>query len=908
MSRWVKGALAALLTFIAIMASPLPASAREHPRLVLHEGAVSETYPAIAGVYPVHGAADRAHCVTVAGCDLIPMTIKAPNPDHSTDVLATITITWDPEDGNVLNAALFSDEDPPREGDPGRYDSPGLVKWTSGGADGSLVVRAANLRPGSYGLTVSNSTGENQGYALRAVLSRVGRAAASSAPGPSGIAAPGGETKEATTLARGDPAKVPAAHSRDIDRRYDGAVGVSSPAVATSPVTGAAGLLAAAAALLLIAVAIAWRRASRTHPDGGRWFHDLRLFWKLMAPFVLVIFVVGIVGTFLTARYLAGRADSELARRLVQGHSAAAGYLRDQEFTLLDATRFAANVQGLPEAVAASDAAAAERALASVAAVNEDLDVIAAVRPDGLSLATLSRTAEGITPHAGERWAEAPPVRSVLAGAADDGGDKHAGFLRLADGSALLVVAAPVRTADSRLGAVVVGRSAGKIVDEAADRSGAVVALYDGSEARVAASDNSVPETVRPVAAGESRRERDVSGGADVGRLVASLEVRDRPVGTLAVTVPLGSAFDAVRQTAIRLAVLVVVALAAIVAIGALLSRNILQTVRPLLATNRALGRGELAARAPVHGNDELGELAQGFNQMADQLEASYQQLERRVAERTEELQRLYRAREEFFASVSHELRTPLFAILANSELLTDPELAPDDPKEQAEFLGTIHVSAQQLVANVNDILDLARADAAAVRLNLGDVNLGLLLQEVTASVRALGRREDIEVSLTASSPLPVLTADRERIVQILLNLGSNAVKYTPSGGRVTISARSLDGAVEIDVADTGAGIPEEVGDSVFEPYYVVSAAGQHGHPSTGLGLAVAKRLVEAHGGDIGYVSGPGGTTFTVRLPVVPDGALPSPDSPGNVVSESHAAAASGANGRSGTQHARQSP
>jgi len=861
-----------LAAALAVVATPGTASAREHPRLLVGEDKVSARYQAIIGVYPVHGPAERAQCGTVAGCDVIPLTIEAP-PADAGDVLVTLTITWKADDGNVLNAALFSDDAPASQGNAGRNEKPGLLKWTSGGRDGSLVLRAANPRSGGYALTVSNSAGENKGYALVAQLTRHaarGVAAPEIAAVSGGLVKAGAEADTTKAVAGAGSSGAPVeGRSRDADPRYDGAVGVPAASSAGRGFDGVAGALVAGAALLLAVVAVASWRASRARSGGGAWFRDLRLFWKLMAPFVVVILVVGVVGTFVTARYLADRADSELARRLVQGNAAAAGYLRDQEFTLLDATRFAANVQGVPEAMASSDAAAAERALASVAAVNEDLDVIAAVGPDGRSLSTLSRTADGITPHAGERWGDAPPVRAVLTGVADGGGDKHAGLLRLADGSAVLVVAAPVRANGTLVGAVLVGRRAGKIVDEAAQRSGAAVALYDGSSARIAASDNSVPDRIRPVAQGESRRERDVAGDADIGRLVTGLDVRDRRVGTLSVTVPLGSASDAVRQTAFRLAALVALGLAAIVAIGALLSRNILQTVRPLLATNRALGRGELTARAPVHGNDELGELAQGFNQMAGQLEASYQQLERRVAERTEELQHLYRAREEFFASVSHELRTPLFAILATSELLTDPALAPDDPKEQAEFLGTIHLSAQQLVTNVNDILDLARADAVAVRLNLGKVDLGALLGEVTASVQALGRRDDVDVALRVPASLPPLEIDRDRVVQILLNLGSNAVKYTPSGGRVTISAREVDDAVEIAVADTGAGIAAEVGDRVFEPYYVVSGAGQHGDPSTGLGLAVAKRLVEAHGGAIAYTSDSGGTTFTVRFPRV---------------------------------------
>lgn len=882
LARLLAALCAAVVVLVAFAAA---ASAREHPPLEVADGRpASGTYPAIVGVQGAHGPAAPETCRTGPGCDVIPLTIISTGAvPAGADALLSVTVRWDATEGNVLNAALFTEDDGPSP-DAGRNEVPGLVKWTTGGADGSLVLRAANPPPGSYRLTVASTTGVNRGFDIGADLA-VHRAGEASAPtSPAGVADREPADTAATTAVQGaDQPRVAAAlasadagaegghpHVRTPDARFDGVVGVSTARLKPShPVRDALPWALVALGLLGAVSAKTWLTAGRQPMRLS--FRDLRLFWKLMAPFVIVIVIVGVIGTFLSARYLAGRAESELSRRLLQSNTSAAGYLRDQEFALLDASRYSANVQGLPEALSGAQGPETEQALASVAAVYGQLDVIAAVTPGGRSLSSLTRSGGAVAAHAGESWADAPPVRDAIAGVIDRAGDKHAGFIQLQDGTMMLIVAAPVRT-DRVVGAVVVGRRTQPIVAEAAERSDASVTVYSGSLDRVATSDGLSPErlTSEPTI-GEARRERHEVGGREVGRLLTPLELRDRRVGSLMVSVPVGSAFEAVRDTSIRLGLLVAAGLAAIVAIGGLLSRNILRTVQALLATNRALGRGELGARAPVHGNDELGELAVGFNQMAEQLEASYQQLERRVSERTEELQHLYQSREEFFASVSHELRTPLFAILANSELLTDPDLAPDDHDEQVEMVETIHTSARQLVASVNDLLDLAKAEAAAVSLELSDLDPAAVLDEVLASLVALGRREDVEVVLERPRRLTPVKADRDRLVQILLNLGSNAVKYTPPGGRVSIAARNDAGGLEVVVKDTGLGIPPDVGEKVFEPYYVVERNGRRTQPSTGLGLAITRRLVLAHGGTIGFTSTPGaGTTFTLRIPFVP--------------------------------------
>lgn len=879
-----------ILATLLILALPMarPAGASERGTLALSEEPTTAEHGPLIGVRPEPTPARPDECRTVGPCDVFAIDV-AGDAGAVSDLLLEVDIAWDGADGNVLNAALFDDRVVDDAADPGRNEIPGMLKWTSGDR-GSLTLRYANPVPGRYSITVINATGLNQGYRITGRLRPPASVTNDPPPPPGAPVVPtpgpvdGADSDDGrSTIADTDAERTAADRqpAPGVDRARE--VSAGPPVSTVSAVAGGAGWWLALILAGLLLVAFASRRFHLVEIVGHR-FADLRLFWKLMLPFVVVVLAVGVIGTYATSRFLADQEASDVARRLVQGNSTASGYLRDQEFTLLDSVRFAANVQGVPEALAASDSALAEQSLASVASVNEGLDVIAAVGPDGKALASLVRRDGTVTAHAGEDWGTLPIVRSVLDGEVDVTGDKRAALIRLSDGTPVLVVASPARTSEI-VGAVIVGRRLGPIVNEAAERSDASVAVYDPRGDRLSSSDGVLPEVVDP--RDQTGRAGPATGldGNEFTRSIAPLTLRDQTVGAIAVAVPSGAGSDEARAAALRLAVLVAIALLAITALGSLLSRSILRTVRPLLDMNRALGRGELSVRAPVHGHDELGELALGFNQMAEELEASYQQLEQRVAERTEELHRMHRARDDFYASVSHELRTPLFAILATSELLTDSQLAPTDPAERAQFLGTIHTSAEQLVVRVNEILDLARASASEVELVLADVDLGPLFDHATKTVQALARPNGLEVHSHRADGLPSIQADRDRLLQILLNLGSNAVKYTPAGGEIVMRAESRDDVIVLSVSDTGVGIPDEVGDQIFEPYYVVDPERRGTQPSTGLGLFVTRRLVEAHGGTIRYHSTAVGTTFEVEMPrraraVPPDSIAADPETP----------------------------
>jgi signal transduction histidine kinase/CheY-like chemotaxis protein len=222
-------------------------------------------------------------------------------------------------------------------------------------------------------------------------------------------------------------------------------------------------------------------------------------------------------------------------------------------------------------------------------------------------------------------------------------------------------------------------------------------------------------------------------------------------------------------------------------------------------------------------------------------------------------------AKSDFIASMSHELRTPLTAILGFSELMRSERLDGDSRVVPAEWIEHIHRSGQHLLALINDVLDLAKVEAGRLELDFVTIDLQNLVGETVAGVRPLAERK--QQMLTWDVDVRRLVADRGRVRQILYNLLSNAIKFTPEGGSVSVAATVAGGEVRITVADTGIGIAPADQAAVFDEFRQVGDHRAH-HEGTGLGLALTRRLAEAHGGRIELESTPGvGSRFTVVLP-----------------------------------------
>jgi signal transduction histidine kinase/DNA-binding response OmpR family regulator len=350
------------------------------------------------------------------------------------------------------------------------------------------------------------------------------------------------------------------------------------------------------------------------------------------------------------------------------------------------------------------------------------------------------------------------------------------------------------------------------------------------------------------------------------------------------------------------------------VLIGVLVSLGFCNYVlTPVQAVAKAathIAAGDLTQRVPMQGSDEIGQLATAFNHMAESLDgmtqaqqqrltelsAAYAQIEQlnigleaKVEERTETLRRQQtqlqemnahleianRHKSEFLANMSHELRTPLNAIIGFSEVLLE-HMFGDLNERQDEYLNDILSSGQHLLSLINDILDLSKVEAGKMELERGMFDLKHLLEGSLVMIKERALAHNITLSLDLADDFSVITGDERKIKQVLFNLLSNAVKFTRDRGQVGIRAYGVPDAVEIAVWDTGIGIPVEEQERIFEEFQQVGHGLAGKTEGTGLGLALAKKFVEMHGGRMWVTSTSGeGSTFAFTLPLVGEDTTP---------------------------------
>ena len=298
--------------------------------------------------------------------------------------------------------------------------------------------------------------------------------------------------------------------------------------------------------------------------------------------------------------------------------------------------------------------------------------------------------------------------------------------------------------------------------------------------------------------------------------------------------------------------------MALIALFGIVLARSIGRPVRAVADGAGRIAGGELSLRLPEEGPGEVGELTRAFNSMAERLEVSHHELE----QQNEELRESERGKTELVSIVSHELRTPLASVLGFTALLLKREF---DPPTRRHYLGIVDAQARRLAALLEDFLDVQRIEHEGVDLAPEKIDLAALIDEQAQLYAAQSPKHELAVDL-AERPLTV-RGDPGRLAQVVGNLLSNAIKYSPEGGTVQLVAARSGDNVRLAVHDEGLGIPEDQQSRIFTKFFR-GDAGATGITGTGLGLAVSREIVEAHGGSIGFDSDPGeGTTFWLELP-----------------------------------------
>lgn len=303
----------------------------------------------------------------------------------------------------------------------------------------------------------------------------------------------------------------------------------------------------------------------------------------------------------------------------------------------------------------------------------------------------------------------------------------------------------------------------------------------------------------------------------------------------------LGDVQDAV--TLIRTRVLIAGAIALLIALvgGYMVARAMARRVRRLETAAKQVAAGNFIEPLPVDSEDELGQLTRTFNEMQVQLA------------------RVDSARREFIANASHELRTPIFSLGGFVELLQDEDL---DEETRTEFLGLMREQVERLQKLAVSLLDLSRIDAGSLELQSEDVDLSELAREVAGEFTPAVSRHHTRLDLRLPARDVEAICDRERVVQIMRILLDNALRHTPEGTRVTVSADRINGTAELTVSDTGPGVPAPAADRVFERFFTGDAA-----RGSGLGLAIARELADRMSGRIELRSGRGQTSFTLELP-----------------------------------------
>ncbi len=292
--------------------------------------------------------------------------------------------------------------------------------------------------------------------------------------------------------------------------------------------------------------------------------------------------------------------------------------------------------------------------------------------------------------------------------------------------------------------------------------------------------------------------------------------------------------------------------------LGYAISWSLIRPVQKMDERLRQIAPGDFTRHVTIPNRDELGALAENLNRMNDELGRLYQQLEAAS-----------RHKSEFLANMSHELRTPLNSVIGFSEVLRDRMFGELNPK-QAQYVDVILSSGRHLLSLINDILDLSKIEAGRLELEAASFDLPTAIQNTLTLVSDRAARHGISLNLTLDERVGAITADERKVKQVLLNLLSNAIKFTPEGGRVDVSAaRTNSHAVEISVSDTGIGIAPEDQEIIFEEFRQVGSDYARKREGSGLGLALARRLVELHGGHLGVKSEVGkGSTFTFTIPL----------------------------------------
>jgi signal transduction histidine kinase len=437
------------------------------------------------------------------------------------------------------------------------------------------------------------------------------------------------------------------------------------------------------------------------------------------------------------------------------------------------------------------------------------------------------------------------------------------------DTAAFFWTAGPVRRGGNRVGALAQLRRVGGPRDAQATLRNLIgdnIAMYvrnvDGS-VWIEAPGSVVPRATRRDTTGDGITQVRPGIGSLLG---VEARVKGAP-WIVSLEAPVAAVHAQAARTTAELSAISLVLAALGVFAAWIISRSITRPLAELSRAAGALARGQAGASVDTERIDEIGRLAESFNQMAAEVEAGRRELERRVAEADQ----ANRTKSDFLAVMSHELRTPLNAIGGYTQLL-DLEVYGPLNDAQRDALTRLERSQAHLLRLINNVLSFSRIDSGQLEYRIESVAVDEALSALEDLVAPQLQVRGVSFVHESSGSAVTVAADREKLQQIVLNLLSNSIKFTAPGGRITISCDPREESVDIVVADTGCGIAADVLPHIFDPFVQANRALHRPSEGVGLGLAIARDLARGMGGDLTVSSEVGnGSAFRITLPVGSD-------------------------------------
>jgi signal transduction histidine kinase len=616
--------------------------------------------------------------------------------------------------------------------------------------------------------------------------------------------------------------------------------------------------------------------------------------FKVILPYLLLTLIVAVTGAYVVTRLVSSSLSERLSNQLLEAGRVISDTMARQEIKHLEAARLVAYTRGLSEALRSGDADQA-RSLAAPAAGGLNVESLMVFNTEGRESLHLIKQSNGTIMDVSQLGRESTLsiVERILTENNPDSLPQREMALDPVDGRYYYFTSVPVVSEHQVVGAVVVGTFLNTLLTHLESTSLADVIVYGENGQAIASSLGdedtqslflqtiSIPAELYQ----DTIIQDDTVQGQNLladGRWYSlargPLKVGDDPIGVFAVVLPLDFVVQSNSVNRNYYVVLYSVAMIAVIFIGYFVARLIINPLSKLVRASQAIASGDLTKRTEIKSKDEIGVLADTFDEMTENLQQRTFELEKtnRI------LEQMDRTKTRFISIVAHELRTPLTLVQGYAQLI---RARSKDNEVFMRYTGGIQDGSSRMIEIIDSMLDISRIETNQLDLMPENIQVDLLIVKVNKAFESALAERNISLTTIGLTDLPSIHADKNLLYKAFYHVIGNAIKYTPDGGKVTISGRLVEEAVqpeiEMTIQDTGIGVDPENQELVFEKFYQTGEVLLHSSGKTkfkgggpGLGLAIARGIVNAHRGRI-WLESPGydeatypGTKAFVRLPV----------------------------------------